>query len=370
MSEDGSGSRPGEWGEAIKGRGAAGNTPNRFERSRRERDPETDNPDLADPDSRPSPATKFLPDATRSIVATNDSPDIPFDASVNPYRGCEHGCIYCYARPTHEYLGFSAGLDFETKVMVKHEAPELLRKALAAPSWEPTALSFSGVTDPYQPAERRFRLTRRCLEVLAEFRNPVGVVTKNRLVTRDLDLLADLASDGAAAVFLSVTTLDLTLARALEPRASTPSQRLAAVEAAAKAGVPVGVMVAPVIPGLNDHEIPAILAAAARAGARHAGFVPLRLPLAVAPLFEDWLERHTPGKKEKILGRVRSLRGGRLNDARFSTRMRGEGVFADAIRAVFQTACAREGLNLERLRLSTTAFRRPEEPGRQLRLFD
>lgn len=366
MSDPG---RPGDWVGSVRGRGAGGNPPNRFERSHFERDPGADDPDLADPDANPAPATEFLPDASRSVVARNDSPDIPFDASINPYRGCEHGCSYCYARPFHEFLGYSAGLDFETKILVKHDAPELLRRELSAPGWRPTPLALSGVTDPYQPVERRLRLTRRCLEVLVEFRNPVSVVTKNRLVTRDADLLGELAGRSAAAVFLSVTTLDADLARAMEPRASSPSARLAAIEALTAAGVPVGVMVAPVIPGLTDHEIPAILTAAADAGARMAGYVPLRLPLAVAPLFEDWLERHTPGRKAKVLGRVRALRGGALNESRFGARMRGSGALAALIDSVFKTTCRRVGLNREELRLSTEAFRRPG-PGRQLRLFD
>jgi DNA repair photolyase len=359
-------------GRGIRGRGAAENPPNRFERTWHEVDPEAlnDDPEAGGP---ARPPTQFVPDKSRSIVATNDSPDIPFDASLNPYRGCEHGCAYCFARPTHEYLGLSAGLDFETTILVKHDAPELLRRALGSPRWRPTALALSGVTDAYQPAERRLRITRRCLEVLAEFRNPVTVVTKNALVTRDVDLFGDLASLGAAAVFVSVTTLDAGLARRLEPRTSPPSRRLEAVGVLAAAGVPTGVMVAPVIPGLNDHEIPAILAAAARAGARHAGYVPLRLPGAVGPLFEAWLDRHEPGRKAKILGRIRALRGGKLNEVRFGARMRGKGPLAAAIDSVFQTSCRREGLNAEKLTLSTDAFRRPEPAGgsgRQLRLFD
>ncbi|GAC1467772.1 MAG: PA0069 family radical SAM protein [Isosphaeraceae bacterium] len=354
------------------GRGAGANPPGRFERSWHEREFETVDSDLADPDQVSTPRTEFLTDASRTIVARNQSPDIPFDASLNPYRGCEHGCSYCYARPTHEYLGFSAGLDFETKILVKHDAPELLRKTLLSPSWKPTPLAMSGVTDAYQPVERRLRLTRRCLEVLVEFRNPVSVVTKNRLVTRDLDLLGELARHEAAIVFLSVTTLDRALARALEPRASSPDLRLGAIEALAGAGVPVGVMLAPVIPGLTDHEMPAILAAAARAGARHAGYVPLRLPLTVAPLFEVWLDRHAPGKKVKILGRLRGLRQGKLNDARFGSRIRGEGAFASVLDSLFRSACLREGLNLTQPRLSCDAFRRPHpvERGRQLQLFD
>ncbi len=362
---------PGKMRQTIRGRGAADNPPNRFERSWHERDPEADDPDFAGPDSQPSPSTQFIADATRSIIARNNSPDIPFDASINPYRGCEHGCSYCYARPSHEFLGLSAGLDFETKILVKHNAPALLRKELSSPKWVPTPLSISGVTDAYQPVERRLRLTRGCLEVLAEFRNPVGIVTKNRMVARDADLLAGLATHDAAMVFLSMTTLDPSLSRRLEPRASAPSQRLEAMKVLARAGVPVGVMVAPVIPGLNEHEIPAILAAAASAGAKHAGFVPLRLPLAVAPLFEDWLDRHEPEKKDKILGRIRGMRGGKLNDSRFGERMSGSGAFAEIINTMFTATCDRFGINQQVRRLSTAAFRRPDATtDRQLRLFD
>src|SRR5262249_29963864 len=242
----------------------------------------------ADPEG-PAPATQFFRDSSRTIIARNDSPDVGFDASINPYRGCEHGCTYCYARPTHEYLGFSAGLDFETKIMVKEDAPELLRRELAAPRYQPKPLALSGVTDPYQPIERRLQLTRRCLEVLVEFRNPVVIVTKNHLVTRDADLLGELATRRAVAVFVSVTTLDADLARILEPRASSPPGRLDAVKELAELGIPVGVLVAPVIPGLTDHELPSILKAVASAGAISAGYVMLRLPHAVAVLFEQWL---------------------------------------------------------------------------------
>jgi DNA repair photolyase len=274
----------------------------------------------------------------------------------------------CFARPTHEYLGFSAGLDFESKIMVKEDAPALLRKELAAPRWRPCVVAVSGVTDCYQPAERRFRLTRRCLEVFAEFRNPVGVVTKNRLVTRDSDLLAELAQHEAAAVFLSVTTLDAELAGNLEPRATRPQGRLAAIRELTAAGIPVGVLVAPVIPGLTDHEMPAILEAAVAAGAQFAGYVPLRLPYAVGPLFEAWLERHYPAKKEKVLSRIRELRGGRLNDSNFGSRMTGEGTYAEQIRALFTLACRKTGIAGNRPRLSTAAFRRPG--GTQRTLFE
>jgi DNA repair photolyase len=339
--------------ESPRGRGSASNPPNRFIPLHYA--PDTDCP----PADAPAPSTRFFRDATRTIIATNDSPDVGFTHSVNPYRGCEHGCAYCYARPFHEYLGFSAGLDFESKIMVKEDAPELLRRELAAKSWVPTTLAFSGVTDCYQPIERRLKLTRRCLEVCAEFRNPVGIVTKNALITRDTDVLADLTRDDAAAAFLSVTTLDADLAGRLEPRASRPAGRLAAVEALAKAGVPVGVMVAPVIPGLTDHEMPAILTAACDAGAAFAGFTVLRLPYAVGPLFEEWLARHAPERKEKVLGRLKELRGGRLYDHRFGSRMRGEGAWAELLRNLFGLTCRQLGLNRRPAGLSAAAFRRP-----------
>jgi DNA repair photolyase len=342
--------------KAPRGRGAAINPTNRFERIAVEA--EVPGPDRVE--------TEYLRDGTRSILTRNDSPDIGFEFSLNPYRGCEHGCIYCYARPTHEYLGFSAGIDFESRIMVKEEAPELLRKELSSPRWRPQVLVMSGVTDPYQPVERRLEITRRCLAVLAEFRNPVGVITKNELVTRDVDHLAELAAHGAAAVSLSITTLDAEVARRMEPRASHPRDRLKAIERLAAAGVPVGVMVAPVVPAITDHEIPTILAAAAAAGARWAGFTVMRLPGAVAGLFERWLDEHFPDRKEKVLNRVRELRGGRLNDPRFGSRMRGEGIFADQIRALFATARRRHGLDAPALELSTAAFRRP---GEQLGLF-
>jgi DNA repair photolyase len=315
----------------------------------------------------PAPGTSFLKDFSRSIITYNDSPDVGFEASINAYRGCEHGCIYCYARPTHEYIGFSAGLDFETKIIVKEDAPNLLRRELSSPKWKPQVIGMSGVTDPYQPVERRLRLTRRCLEVLLEFLNPVVIVTKNQLVTRDLDLLVELASRQAAAVCLSVTTLDGGLRQILEPRASHPTRRLAAVEKLAQAGVPTGVLVAPVIPGLTDHELPAIIAASARAGASFAGYVPLRLPYAVAPLFEQWLTRHLPERKEKVLNRIRAIRRGKLNDPRFVSRMEGEGIFAEQIAGLFSLACRAAGILGRGPSLSTAAFRRPT--GAQLSLF-
>jgi DNA repair photolyase len=337
----------------LRGRGAAGNPANRFETIHLERDEDWN------PAEDSAPATRFLRDKTASIIAYNDSPDVGFEASINPYRGCEHGCIYCYARPTHEYLGFSAGLDFESRIMVKENAPELLRKELSSQKWKPQVIAMSGVTDCYQPVERKLKLTRRCLEVLAEFRNPLVIITKNHLVTRDIDVLQELSLHKAAAVFISVTTLDPSLTPKLEPRASLPNHRLAAIEALSKAGVQVGVLVAPVIPALTDHEMPAIVASAARAGASCAGYVMLRLPHGVGPLFEDWLARHFPDRKEKVLSRVRALRGGRLNDPSFGTRMRGEGVFADQTEVLFAMACRKAGLAGRRPELSAAAFRVP-----------
>jgi DNA repair photolyase len=275
----------------------------------------------------------------------------------------------CYARPTHEYLGFSAGLDFESRIMVKEDAPELLRKELSSPRWTPQPISMSGVTDPYQPVERKLRLTRRCLEVLAEFRNPVMMITKSGLIARDVDLLAELARHGAAAAILSVTTLDPELARVLEPRAATPARRLETIRALADAGIPVGVFAAPVIPALTDQELPAILSAAAAAGASFAGFTIVRLPGAVAEIFEAWLDRHRPDRKDKILNRIRSMRGGDLNDARFGSRMRGEGAFAAQIRGLFAIAKKKAGLDGPTPDLSTAAFRRPRAGG-QLTLFE
>ena len=347
---------------SIHGRGASDNPPNRFEAIRYEPDPNED------PSEAPSPKTQFLRDTSRSLIVYNESPDVGFEASINPYRGCEHGCIYCYARPTHEYLGFSSGLDFETKILVKEDAPELLRRELSSPRWRPQVIAISGVTDCYQPIERRLQVTRRCLEVLAEFRNPVIIVTKSQLVTRDVDVLAQLARHDAAAVFLSITTLDRKLAGLMEPRASQPQARLAAVGALTKAGIPVGVMVAPVIPGLTDHEMPGVIMAAAQAGARFAGYTALRLPFAIKSLLETWLDQHFPDKRAKVLSRIRGIRGGRLNDPRFGSRMKGEGVFADLIKDVFALACRKAGIPERGPTLSTAAFRRPA--GAQALLFD
>lgn len=335
----------------IRGRGTDHNPPNRFVPVSLESE------DGAPPGT--PPRTRYYRDTGRTVISTNRSPDVDFEASLNPYRGCEHGCVYCYARPGHEYLGLSAGLDFETRIMIKEDAPDLLRRELASPRWAPKVLALSGVTDPYQPVEKRLGLTRRCLAVLAAFRNPVSVITKNRLVVRDRDLLAGLAAFGAAAVNVSITTLDEDLRRVLEPRTSSPAERLRAVRELSGAGIPTGVMVAPVIPGLTDHEIPRILEAAAGAGAAWAGTIVVRLPHAVAPLFERWLHTHRPDRAAKVLNRIRAVRGGRLNDPRFGSRMRGEGFFAEEIRALFELGLRRAGLDRDRPSLCAAAFRRP-----------
>jgi len=345
----------------FRGRGAGFNPPNRFLPLAVERDAWT----LAED---PDPETILLRDTSRTVLARNDSPDVGFDVSVNPYRGCTTGCAYCYARPTHEYLGFSAGLDFETKVLVKAEAPQLLRAELMKKSWMPQPIAFSGVTDAYQPAERRLRITRACMEVLAEFRNPVVVVTKSHLVTRDIDVLGELATLRAARVMISVTTLDRELARKMEPRAATPERRLDAIAKLSEAGIQVGALVGPVIPGLTDHELPAIAEAAAAAGARTASYILLRLPHGVKELFGDWLERNVPDRKGRVLSRVREVRSGKLDDSRFRSRMRGEGPYAEHIRSMFQVAKRRHGLDGPLEPLSTEAFRRPA-PGGQEDLF-
>ena len=353
--------------EAIQTRGASWNPANRFEKLH----VDFTDIDVVDPvaavEERPRRATQYFRDATKTIIARNNSPDVCFETSINPYRGCEHGCAYCFARPTHEYLGFSAGLDFESKIMVKENAATLLEAELSSPKWKPQTMVLSGVTDPYQPVERRLKITRRCLEVLAKFRNPVGIITKNQLVTRDIDVLRELAEHNAVGVNISVTSLDRKLQQILEPRTSPPQARLDAVAQLREAGIPVGVMVAPIIPGITDEEVPAIVAACAKAGAQFAGYVVLRLPWAVAPLFEHWLDEHFPDRKEKVLGRIRHMRGGgdKIYYSRWSIRQTGEGIFAEQIGAMFEVARRRAGM-IERPHLSAASFRRPNE---QLKLL-
>ncbi|HEX2860514.1 MAG TPA: PA0069 family radical SAM protein, partial [Lacunisphaera sp.] len=341
-------------------RGTALNPANRFEPITVEADPEyAEFDEHGVPLERLAPQTRFYHDASETILTANDSPDVGAGWGLNCYRGCEHGCAYCFARPYHDYLGWSSGLDFETKILVKLRGPALLREQLASPKWRPEPIMMSGATDCYQPAERRFRLTRACLEVFAEFRQPVGIITKNFLVTRDLDLLTQLARYDCVSVHVTVTTLDSGLADKLEPRAARPKHRLRAIRLLSDAGVPVSVLVAPVIPGLTDHEIPAILDAVAAAGARRASYIILRLPHAVKDVFLSWLETHVPSKKERVLARIRELRGGKLYDASFGTRMRGEGIFAEQMKRLFEVSARRTGLNRAGFELSTGHFRRP-----------
>ncbi|MCO5976474.1 PA0069 family radical SAM protein [Ideonella oryzae] len=302
------------------------------------------------------PATVIVEEQVRSILSRNNSPDVGFDLSINPYRGCEHGCIYCYARPTHSYLGLSPGLDFETHIVGKVNAAERLRQALSKPGYRPVALNIGSVTDAYQPAERQLRITRALIEVLAEFRHPFSIITKSAGILRDIDLLAPLAAQGLVAVYLSVTTLDPALARILEPRAASPHRRLEAMAALAQAGIPVGVSVSPVIPFLNEPDIERIVAAAATAGASTGFSIPLRLPWEVAPLFEQWLGSYFPERTSRVMARLRDMRGGKVNDARFGHRMRGEGIWAEMMRQRFAAACRRHGLKQQRMPLDDTHF--------------
>lgn len=335
-----------------RGRGAAHNPVNRFTRIEVEVDPaEVTDDDLKRP-------TTYLDDTSKSVISRNQSPDIGFDASINPYRGCETGCSYCYARPGHEYLGLSAGLDFERIVFVKRRAPELLAAELSKPSWKPQVLALSGVTDPYQVVESKLRITRGILEVLARFRNPVSVITKRATLTRDLDLFEQLHAFRGVMVTFSITSLDPDVQRKMEPRGSTPADRLAAVRVLADLGIPVGVNVAPVIPGLTDHELPAIMEAAAAAGAVSAGMVMLRLPGAVRAVFTEWLGRAFPLRADRVQARIREMRGGELNDPRFGHRMRGEGPYAEQIHTLFRLEKRRLGLD-RKSTLDTSSFRVP-----------
>lgn len=346
-----------EFRKDIRGRGASSNTSNRFDSLKYEAEPQDFDNYLEE--EKPLLRTEVLKDTTRKIITQNDSPDIGFRFSVNPYRGCEHGCAYCYARPTHEFLGLSAGLDFESKIFIKEDAPALLEKELMKKSWQPEVIALSGVTDCYQPLERQYGLTRACLEVLARFQNPALIITKNHLVTRDIDILQKLAAVEGILVFISITTLDPEVARKMEPRTSHPRARLKAIEELHHAGIPVGVNVAPIIPGLTDHEMPQILKAAAEAGARSAGFTPVRLPLAVRPLFEEWLEVNFPLRKEKVLSSIKDIRGGKLNDANFGSRMRGEGARADQLSQMFHLYIRKYGLDQKDFHLRADHFHRP-----------
>lgn len=343
--------------------------PNRFETVHREIDLEHLEWDEEYLHERENRRIEYVFDSSMSVVSENNSPDIPFRYSLNPYRGCAHACPYCYARNTHEYLGYNAGLDFETKILVKPDAPKLFREFLSRKSWQPESITFSGVTDCYQPAERQFRLTRQCLEVAWEFRQPISVITKNALVVRDLDLLAKMAELNLVHVFLSVTSLNPELARVMEPRTSIPAARLRAVKMLADSGVPVGVMAAPMIPGLNDSELPGILEAAKDAGAVTAGYILLRLPLTVEPVFLEWLERTHPEQQAKIEGRIRDTRGGKLSSSAWGERMRGNGEIADQIRGMFQVFVRKHGLDRKLPPFDFSHFQRPDPDPEQLKLF-
>jgi len=316
-----------------------------------------------------APATQVVEEHVRGILSGNDSPDIGFDLSINPYRGCEHGCVYCYARPTHSYLNLSPGLDFETRIIAKVNAAERLREALAARGYTPGQLNIGSVTDAYQPAERRLRITRSVIEVLAEAQHPFSIITKSSLVERDIDLIAPMAAQRLAAVYVSITTLDPTLARAMEPRAASPQRRLRTIEALARAGIPVGVSVSPVIPFLNEPELERVLQAARDAGASSAFSIVLRLPWEVNPIFQQWLEQHVPDRAARIMARVREMRGGRDNDSRFGSRMMGQGTWAELLRQRVHKACSRLKLSRSRVELDLTQFRRPASQPGQGQLF-
>jgi len=351
---------------SFKGRGAADNPQGRFERQ--EREAFDDGWERGDGEER-GPRTEVTLIQARSIISRNDSPDIPFTQSINPYQGCEHGCIYCYARPSHAYLGLSPGLDFETKLFAKANAADLLRAEISRPGYRCEVISIGANTDPYQPIERKYGITRSILAVLAECDHPLGIVTKSALVERDLDLLAPMAKKGLVHVFVSIGTLDHELMRRLEPRSSAPKRRLEVLRTLSEAGIPCGVLVAPLIPFLNDQDMEAVLERSAAQGARMAGYIILRLPYELKDLFKGWLERHYPLKAARIMSQIRQMRGGRENDPRFGTRMRGQGIFAELQQQRFRLACERHGLNLHgRNVLDTTRFKPPAATG-QLSLF-
>lgn len=349
---------------ALRGRGVASRPDNRYSDFARVRESDGWIPD------EPAPvATELILDTAKSVITRNDSPDVPFDLSINPYRGCEHGCAYCFARPSHAYLGLSPGLDFETRIAWKPDAPERLRAELARPRYVPSPIALGINTDGWQPVERRLGLTRAILEVLHETRHPVSIVTKSALIERDVDLLADMASDDLVTVMFSVTTLDTQLARRMEPRAATPQRRLQAMRRLRDAGVPVGVLFAPLIPALNDHEMESVFEAAVEAGAQSGGYVLLRLPLEVRDLFREWLETHVPGRAAHVMSLMRQLHGGREYDSNFGKRMRGEGPFADVLSQRFRIIAARLGLNRSKRALDRTKFRPPRKTGPQGELF-
>jgi DNA repair photolyase len=349
-----------------KGRGAASNLSGRFEAHSKEA---FDDGWGAIDDDLPLLETEVAIDASRTVIARNSSPDIPFDRSINPYRGCEHGCVYCFARPTHAWLGLSPGQDFESKLLMKPDAAVLLRQELARPGYRPRVIALGTNTDPYQPIERTHGITRQILEVLSDCRHPVGIVTKSALIARDADILGPMAEQRLARAYISITTLDRDLARRMEPRAPTPAKRLKAIETLSRAGAPVGVMFAPIIPGLNDHEMEAVLQAASDAGARTGSYVLLRLPLEIKDLFTEWLEAHYPDRAERVMTLVRDCRGGRAYDSQWGKRMKGSGPFADMVARRFAMACRRSGLDKRSWEMDTTLFRKPAADADQLALL-
>ncbi|MEO8665543.1 MAG: PA0069 family radical SAM protein [Ignavibacteria bacterium] len=355
--------------QKIKGRGSQFNLPNRFEQIYIDHSSYKDYLEDNEEDPEKNVATEFFNDHTKTILAKNDSPDLGAGYSINPYRGCEHGCIYCYARPTHEYLGFSSGLDFETKIMVKRDAPILLEEAFRKKGWEPQTIFFSGNTDCYQPVERKLQITRSCLEVFLKYRNPVAIITKNALVQRDIDVLKELSELQLVRVIISITTLKKEIQRKMEPRTSTPQMRLKTLEALSSNGISTGVNVAPVIPGLTDEEIPSILKEAAAHGAKFAGKVVVRLPFAVKDLFSEWVKREFPDRANKIIHRIMDLRGGKLYDSTWGKRMTGEGEWADTIHKIFEASCNKLDLNRDKYSLRKDLFRIPENQTDQLNLF-
>ena len=351
---------------SVRGRGAGSNASGRFESLEREA---FDDGWTGDDDTPPPLRTTTTPEKARVIITRNDSPDVGFDRSINPYRGCEHGCIYCYARPAHAYMGLSPGLDFESRLFFKPEAAGLLAAELTRPTYKPGVIHIGGNTDPYQPVERGLRITRQVLEVLSEFRHPLSIITKSALITRDVDLLGPMGQAGLARAAVSITTLDRALARAMEPRAATPERRLEAVRRLAEAGVPTVVMFAPVIPGLNDHELEGVLQRAAEAGATGAGYVALRLPLEIKDLFAEWLAEKWPDRAERVMSLVRQMRGGKTYDAEWGKRMKGEGPIAEMLAQRFKFAKRRYRLDAVAPPLDLSRFRVPPRAGDQLELF-
>ncbi|MBN9532092.1 MAG: PA0069 family radical SAM protein [Alphaproteobacteria bacterium] len=352
----------------LRGRGALSNASSRYDQEKRVLLDDGWQHETTD-DDLPPLRTQLITDSTRSIIARNNSPDISFQQSINPYRGCEHGCIYCFARPSHAYLGFSPGVDFETKILVKPNAAELLAKELSAPSYVPKVIAIGTNTDPYQPVERQMRIMRSVLSVLNDFNHPVGIVTKSALILRDLDILAPMAERGLVKVAISVTTLDRRLARAMEPRTSIPPRRLQAIKGLHDAGVPVGVMFAPIIPALNDEEMESVLSAARDSGAQSAGYVLLRLPLEIKDLFREWLEANVPDRAKHVMSLIRQMRGGKDYDSEWHARMRGTGPYAAFIARRFHLAAKRFGLNKPGKPLILSTFKPPPRIGDQLGLF-